>query len=759
MFLAFLRFSASNIYSVDFGSMNVRIGKQTPGKQVEIVMNKHSQRFTPNYLAFISNSSEEVNLTGIEWVVGVDAERVIRKNPEHGVQNPFYYLNNPKDFPLGKFVTPVEASSIALATYLKSYKRKNDKVIVSVPSVFSPQARRNLMNSLKLIGITSAQLINSNSALATLYAIEKLPITDNCTRTVLFVDIGAIQTEISKWRFDRRNQSITITLEDYRFSDEIGGYLIDDLLMNFTLKKLPREPTKYEMPIIKRAVIKAKERLAAGMTFIDLSEDFSLRIPLYQENVSDLAHNIIEKLDKLIENITADEVELVGGSTRLPCFIQSITKAFGEKPHRSMNSDEAVALGSAYFAALQSGMINGALLHIVKPSLFGIAFDFNGKETNVFAPGDKIERKTVRLRKFSDFNFTLKQTRDSTKFPYVHTDLIPSENKTYSRIEVYDLTNFTRSITKKIAKGDKPYLSLMFDVSQQLDCLDFISASLNANVTVNITIQNETINQVSPTSWQLKYNTIINEAEIDFPKSKELLDGIRGYRRRIAQQRKSHNALLDFIIDTNEKLQYSNDMKAVSTPEERSQLQQMLARERQSVDLAGFRVSAAELDKRLATIKERMSGLLERFEEYSLRPRAIADLNKTIARATKELATAITDNETIAEFVEFLNETKQLIQDALEMDPLSQPTITVKKLNTRRSNLLKKIPNLRSPPRKKKPAVQKDDESASLGILMVNTNTTEANESVPLTETNQTQPIPSEDNSTNAKIENEHNEL
>ena len=755
----------------------MRVGKQKPGKPIEIMTNQNSQRYTPNYLAFLSETDGEQNLTGLEWVVGVDAERAIRKNPKHGVQNPFYYLNNNQDFPLKEYVTPIEASAIALATYLKPYKRKTDKVIIAVPSVFSPQARRNLMDSLKLISISSAQLINSNTALAALYAIEKLPISDNVTRKVLFVDIGAIQTELSLWNFDRKNQTITITLDDYRFSDEIGGYLIDDLLMNFTLKQLNRKPIDSEMPIIRRAVIKAKERLAAGgHSFIDLNEDFSQRIPLYVDNVTELASDIIAKFDKMLEGLSdsTDEVEMVGGSTRLPCFINSLTKAFGEKPHRSMNSDEAVALGSAYFAALQSGTINGAILKVVKPSLFGIAFEFNNQSTDVFIPGDKIERKTVVLRKFTDFNFTLVQTRDPSKFPHISTSLIPKENKTYSIVSVKNLVNLTRSITKQIVKKDKPYLSLMFDISQQLDCLDFITIALHANITVNATIGNESISQVTSTSYPLKYENNIIENVLDFPKSKELLDGIRGYRRQVAQQRKSLNNLLDFIIDTNEKLSYSSDMKAVSTPEERAQVQQMLARERQSVDLAGSRVSSAELEKRLASIKERIGNLLTRFEEYSKRPRIISDLNKTILRAEKEIPKAICGNETLNDFIKFLNDTKQLIQDAEAMNPLEQPVITIKKLTSHKNALLKRLPLLRSPTRKEKggslgglgssviidksSSSDSDDDinATSSNTTLVNNSTSiETNETIEQTSTNSTEePTTTTSNVSNDNITN-----
>jgi hypothetical protein len=43
--------------------------------------------------------------------------------------------------------------------------------------------------------MSTAQLLDSNAAVATLSAVERLKNGENVTQTVLFVDIGAVQTE------------------------------------------------------------------------------------------------------------------------------------------------------------------------------------------------------------------------------------------------------------------------------------------------------------------------------------------------------------------------------------------------------------------------------------------------------------------------------------------------------------------------------------------------------------------------------------
>jgi hypothetical protein len=81
----------SRIYALDFGTQNVRIAIGTPGKPIEIQANAQSSRATPNFLAYAPSSSDDT-LSGAQWVVGVDAERIVQRNSSRGTSNPFYYL-------------------------------------------------------------------------------------------------------------------------------------------------------------------------------------------------------------------------------------------------------------------------------------------------------------------------------------------------------------------------------------------------------------------------------------------------------------------------------------------------------------------------------------------------------------------------------------------------------------------------------------------------------------------------------------------
>jgi molecular chaperone DnaK len=76
----------------------------------------------------------------------------------------------------------------------------------------------------------------------------------------------------------------------------------------------------------------------------------------------------------------ADEVLLVGGSTKIPLVQQKIAELFGKSPRKGINADEAVAIGAAIQAALLAGEIDDLLLLDVLPLSLGIA------EGDNFAP-------------------------------------------------------------------------------------------------------------------------------------------------------------------------------------------------------------------------------------------------------------------------------------------------------------------------------------------------------------------------------------
>lgn len=715
MFFYFLSiFSFSSIYAFDIGTQNVRIALGVPGKAIEILPDNQGYRASPNYLGY-SLDHKDNNLSSAEWFVGPDAERIVHKNSTHGIQNPFYYLASPitKDDSFFNQIHPVTASSIAFSLYLSKFSKKQDKLIIAVPSVFSPQARHALIESLKLLNISSTQLIDSNSAVAAIYAIERLKkLTGNettMTQKIVFIDIGAVQTEVSYWNFTRIGNLTQISLIDYSYSDEIGGEIIDEYLLKYILDQLPRQPTRAEMASIVRSMKKAKERLASGSNqFIDLYEDFQQRFEISNEVIDNISQSVNQKLNDLIQKVALnnqdnlpDDIELIGGSTRLPSFHKIIQSAFPNYTlHRSLNSDEAVALGAAYYSSLQTGTIAGSRLEFVKPAIYGLNIVVDKKEYNLYQTGDVTDRKSMKMKKFKDFNFTMTVSKgDLEQCPNLSiiSTVFDKTPEDFLHVEIKDLTKLTRSITKQLANGTKPFIRFTFGHSQVFDIVDYISSSLTANVTVNVTINGEETHVDSQTSnWALSTVSNLNAPLFAYNQT-ELNSFINSFLDS-EEERKNHakatHKIEAFIIDLIDKIDYDSDFQEVTTQEERDFIRDFLGREREAIELSGARVHSTELAKRFDKLKDKLKDPLLRFKEFKLRPGELIKLNKTIQKAEKALVNATADNETIEDFTEFLNKTKLMLYDASMQKPLEMPTILASRLSNRNQDLQRMIPDL-----------------------------------------------------------------
>merc|ERR1712028_298444 len=67
-----------------------------------------------------------------------------------------------------------------------------------------------------------------------------------------------------------------------------------------------------------------------------------------------------------------DEVLMVGGSTRVPKVGELVQAFFGKQPNRTVNPDEAVAIGAAIQGAVLTGDVKDILLLDVTPLSLGI---------------------------------------------------------------------------------------------------------------------------------------------------------------------------------------------------------------------------------------------------------------------------------------------------------------------------------------------------------------------------------------------------
>lgn len=102
---------------------------------------------------------------------------------------------------------------------------------------------------------------------------------------------------------------------------------------------------------------------------------------LTRAKLEDLVKDLIEKTkgpcqislkDSGLSLKDIHEVILVGGMTRMPKVQELVEKFYGKKPNKSVNPDEAVAIGAAIQGGVMKGDVKDLLLLDVTPLSLGI---------------------------------------------------------------------------------------------------------------------------------------------------------------------------------------------------------------------------------------------------------------------------------------------------------------------------------------------------------------------------------------------------
>ena len=140
---------------------------------------------------------------------------------------------------------------------------------------------------------------------------------------------------------------------------------------------------------MKEAAEKAKIELSSSaqtevnLPFItaDASGPKHLNLKITRSHLESLVDDLITKSidpckealkDAGIKADDIDEVILVGGMTRMPKIIQTVTDFFKAEPHRGVNPDEVVASGAAIQGGVLTGDVKDVLLLDVTPLSLGI---------------------------------------------------------------------------------------------------------------------------------------------------------------------------------------------------------------------------------------------------------------------------------------------------------------------------------------------------------------------------------------------------
>lgn len=276
--------------------------------------------------------------------------------------------------------------------YLKTYAEEYlgepvTKAVITVPAYFNDAQRQATKDAGTIAGMEVERIINEPTAAALAYGIEKSDKEQN----VLVYDLGGGTFDVSILNIDDGAFQVLSTTGD----THLGGDDFDNVVADWIVEQFKKENgidlknDKMAMQRIKEAAEKAKKDLSSTMQtqislpFLSagpagpLHFDATLTRAKFNEMTKKLVERTIEPIRRALADadLTAneiDEVLLIGGSTRIPAVQEAVKKATGKEPNKSVNPDEAVAIGAAIQGSVIAGDLKDVVLLDVTPLTLGI---------------------------------------------------------------------------------------------------------------------------------------------------------------------------------------------------------------------------------------------------------------------------------------------------------------------------------------------------------------------------------------------------
>ena len=371
----------SKIIGIDLGTTNSCVCVME-GNESKVIANPEGARTTPSAVAF----------KGDEIIVGEAAKRQAITNPNtvlsikrHMGEDSYRVDVN------GKKYTPQQISAMILqnlkATAEAYLGEKVSEAVITVPAYFNDAQRQATKDAGKIAGLDVKRIINEPTAAALAYGIDK----QDKEQTVLVFDLGGGTFDVSILDLADGTFEVKSTAGDTHLGgDDFDQKIIDYLVDGFKKENgVDLSKDKMALQRLKDAAEKAKKDLS-GVTTTEISLPFismgaagplHLNQTLTRAKFDDLTRDLVQKCLGPVKRamsdagLTAndiDQVLLVGGSTRIPAVQELVKNELGKQPNKSVNPDEAVAMGAAIQGGVLSGDVKDVLLLDVTPLSLGI---------------------------------------------------------------------------------------------------------------------------------------------------------------------------------------------------------------------------------------------------------------------------------------------------------------------------------------------------------------------------------------------------
>ncbi|MCA2619238.1 MULTISPECIES: molecular chaperone DnaK [unclassified Microcystis] len=392
------------VIGIDLGTTNSCVAVLEGGQPI-IVANSEGGRTTPSIVGFgkgqrlVGQLAKRQAVTNAENTVYSIKRFIGRRWPDTEVERGrvAYHCQRGRDDTVNikirdREFTPQEISSMILQKLkadAEAYLGEPiNEAVITVPAYFTDAQRQATKDAGIIAGLEVLRIINEPTAAALAYGLDK----QNEDQHILVFDLGGGTFDVSILQLGKGVFEVKATAGN----NHLGGDDFDNLLVRWLVENFQSQENidlasdRMAIQRLREAAEKAKIELSSLITtsinlpFIAADETGPkhLELEITRAKFEELTRELVEKtLEPVQQSLKDSELQpsdinrviLVGGSTRIPAVQQLISRFFSAgQIDRSVNPDEAVALGAAIQAGVLGGEVADVLLLDVTPLSLGI---------------------------------------------------------------------------------------------------------------------------------------------------------------------------------------------------------------------------------------------------------------------------------------------------------------------------------------------------------------------------------------------------